>query len=149
MKNSLLFRVWKFTFPYIDIRLTGLAVLAFGLMIANFSCIQNHGNRLEQIIDESFEFQLGEEPLYSNMSFWYDLQSKDPPYSINRRMPSMTMEAINERAIFWKKIENRLNSINPDRLSQAQKINYRIFSRIINEKINEIRKSPSAISENK
>ena len=139
MKNSLLFRVWKFTFPYIDIRLTGLAVLAFGLMIANFSCIQNHGNRLEQIIDESFEFQLGEEPLYSNMSFWYDLQSKDTPYSINRRMPSMTMEAINERAIFWKKIENRLNSINPDRLSQAQKINYRIFSRIINEKINEIK----------
>ena len=139
MKNSLLFRVWKFTFPYIDIRLTGLAELAFGLMIANFSCIQNHGNRLEQIIDESFEFQLGEEPLYSNMSFWYDLQSKDTPYSINRRMPSMTMEAINERAIFWKKIENRLNSINPDRLSQAQKINYRIFSRIINEKINEIK----------
>lgn len=139
MKNSLLFRVWKFTFPYIDIRLTGLAVLAFGLMIANFSCIQNNGNRLEQIIDESFEFQLGEEPLYSNMSFWYDLQSKDTPYSINRRMPSMTMEAINERAIFWKKIENRLNSINPDRLSQAQKINYRIFSRIINEKINEIK----------
>ena len=109
------------------------------ILIANFSCIQNHGNRLEQIIDESFEFQLGEEPLYSNMSFWYDLQSKDTPYSINRRMPSMTMEAINERAIFWKKIENRLNSINPDRLSQAQKINYRIFSRIINEKINEIK----------
>ena len=109
------------------------------ILIANFSCIQNHGNRLEQIIDESFEFQLGEEPLYSNMSFWYDLQSKDTPYSINRRMPSMTLEAINERDIFWKKIENRLNSINPDRLSQAQKINYRIFSRIINEKINEIK----------
>ena len=109
------------------------------ILIANFSCIQNHGNRLEQIIDESFEFQLGEEPLYSNMSFWYDLQSKDTPYSINRRMPSMTLEAINERDIFWKKIKNRLNSINPDRLSQAQKINYRIFSRIINEKINEIK----------
>tara|TARA_B110001454_G_scaffold41101_1_gene40396 strand:- start:205 stop:1986 length:1782 start_codon:yes stop_codon:yes gene_type:complete len=109
------------------------------ILIANFSCIQNHGNRLKQIIDESFEFQLGEEPLYSNMSFWYDLQSKDTPYSINRRMPSMTLEAINERDIFWKKIGNRLNSINPDRLSQAQKINYRIFSRIINEKINEIK----------
>ena len=109
------------------------------ILIANFSCIQNNDNRLEQIINESFEFQLGEEPLYSNMSFWYDLQSKDTPYSINRRMPSMTLEAINERAIFWKKIENRLNSINPDRLSQAQKINYRIFSRIINEKIDEIK----------
>ena len=109
------------------------------ILIANFSCIQNHGNRLKQIIDESFEFQLGEEPLYSNMSFWYDLQSKDTPYSINSRMPSMTLEAINERDIFWKKIGNRLNSINPDRLSQAQKINYRIFSRIINEKINEIK----------
>ena len=83
------------------------------ILIANFSCIQNNDNRLEQIINESFEFQLGEEPLYSNMSFWYDLQSKDTPYSINRRMPSMTLEAINERAIFWKKIENRLNSINP------------------------------------
>ena len=34
MKKSLLFRVWKFTFPYIDIRLTGLVGLAFGLMIA-------------------------------------------------------------------------------------------------------------------
>ena len=34
MKKSLFFRVWKFTFPYIDIRLTGLAGLAFGLMIA-------------------------------------------------------------------------------------------------------------------
>ena len=109
------------------------------ILIANFSCIQNHGNRLKQIIDESFEFQLGEEPLYSNMSFWYDLQSKDTPYSINRHMPSMTLEALNERDIFWKKIGNRLNSINPDRLSQAQKINYRIFSRIINEKINEIK----------
>jgi len=26
--------MWKFTFPYIDIRLMGLAGLAFGLMIA-------------------------------------------------------------------------------------------------------------------
>ena len=34
MKKSLLFRVWKFTFSYIDIRLTGLVGLAFGLMIA-------------------------------------------------------------------------------------------------------------------
>ena len=34
MKKSLLFRVWKFTFPYIDIRLTGLVGLTFGLMIA-------------------------------------------------------------------------------------------------------------------
>ena len=34
IKKSLLFRVWKFTFPYIDIRLTGLVGLAFGLMIA-------------------------------------------------------------------------------------------------------------------
>jgi|TARA_B100001971_G_scaffold211479_1_gene239254 uncharacterized protein (DUF885 family) len=109
------------------------------ILIANFSCIQDHGNRLEQILDESFEFQLDEYPLYSNMSFWYDLQSKDTPYSINRRMPSMTLEAINDRDIFWKKIENRLNSINLDRLSQAQKINYRIFSRIVNEKINEIK----------
>ena len=76
------------------------------ILIANFSCIQDHGNRLEQILDESFEFQLDEYPLYSNMSFWYDLQSKDTPYSINRRMPSMTLEAINDRDIFWKKIEN-------------------------------------------
>ena len=33
MKN-LFVRMWKFTFPYIDIRLTGLVGLAFGLMIA-------------------------------------------------------------------------------------------------------------------
>ena len=34
MKKNLLVRMWKFTFPHIDIRLTGLAGLAFGLMIA-------------------------------------------------------------------------------------------------------------------
>ena len=34
MKKSLFFRVWKFTFPYIDIRLMGLVGLALGLIIA-------------------------------------------------------------------------------------------------------------------
>jgi hypothetical protein len=34
MKKSLIIRMWKFSFPYIDIRLAGLVGLAFGLMIA-------------------------------------------------------------------------------------------------------------------
>ena len=34
MKKSLIIRMWEFSFPYIDIRLMGLAGLAFGLMIA-------------------------------------------------------------------------------------------------------------------
>ena len=34
MKKSLIIRMWKFTFPYIDIRLTVLVGLSFGLMIA-------------------------------------------------------------------------------------------------------------------
>jgi len=34
MKKNLLFRMWKFSFPYIDIRLAVLVGLAFGLMIA-------------------------------------------------------------------------------------------------------------------
>ena len=34
MKKSLIIRMWKFTFPYIDIRLTRLVGLTFGLMIA-------------------------------------------------------------------------------------------------------------------
>ena len=34
MKKILLFRIWKFSFPYIDIRLAVLVGLAFGLMIA-------------------------------------------------------------------------------------------------------------------
>ena len=34
MKKNLLVRMRKFTYPHIDIRLTGLVGLAFGLMIA-------------------------------------------------------------------------------------------------------------------
>ena len=34
MKKNLLFRMWKFSFPYIDIRLAVLVGLAFGLMNA-------------------------------------------------------------------------------------------------------------------
>ena len=34
MKKSLIIRMWKFSFPLIDIRLMGLGSLAFGLMIA-------------------------------------------------------------------------------------------------------------------
>ena len=34
MKNSLIIRMWKFSFPLIDIRLMGLMGFAFGLMIA-------------------------------------------------------------------------------------------------------------------
>ena len=34
MKKRLIIRMWKFSFPYIDIRLTGLVGLVFGLMIA-------------------------------------------------------------------------------------------------------------------
>ena len=34
MKKKLIIRMWKFSFPYIDIRLMGLVGLAFGLMIA-------------------------------------------------------------------------------------------------------------------
>ena len=34
MKKNLIFRMWKFSFPLIDIRLMGLVGLAFGLMIA-------------------------------------------------------------------------------------------------------------------
>jgi len=34
MKKSLIIRMWKFSFPYIDIRLMGLMGFAIGLMIA-------------------------------------------------------------------------------------------------------------------
>ena len=34
MKKSLIIRMWKFSFSYIDIRLAVLVGLAFGLMIA-------------------------------------------------------------------------------------------------------------------
>ena len=109
------------------------------IFIKNFGCNGYKENELNTILEESLLFQLGQNSLYSNHGFWYDLQSKDTPYSINNRMPSITLESINDRDIFWKKIKNRLEAINSDRLSQGQKINYRIFNRIVNEKINEIK----------
>ena len=105
----------------------------------NFNCSLNNESELNKIFEESLKFQLGENPLYSNHEFWYDLQSKDTPYSINSNMPSMRMEDINRREIFWKKINERLLKINFDLLSPTQKINYRIFSRMVSERINDIK----------
>ena len=47
--------------------------------------------------------------------------------------------SIENREIFWKKINERLLKINFDLLSPTQKINYRIFSRMVSERINDIK----------
>ena len=86
------------------------------LIFFYFNCSLNNESELNKIFEESLKFQLGENPLYSNHEFWYDLQSKDTPYSINTNMPSMRMEAINRREIFWKKINKSLLKIDFDHL---------------------------------
>ena len=53
------------------------------IFIKNFGCNGYKENELNTILEESLLFQLGQNSLYSNHGFWYDLQSKDTPSSIN------------------------------------------------------------------
>ena len=64
-------------------------------------CSYSEKNKLEEIFQDSHNFQIKEKPLYTNLEFWYDLQSKDTPYTNFNSLPSMTKKDIQRRHKFW------------------------------------------------
>ena len=102
-------------------------------------CSYSEKNKLEEIFQDSHNFQIKEKPLYTNLEFWYDLQSKDTPYTNFNSLPSMTKKDIQRRHKFWLKILERLQTIDIQKLSKNDRINYNIFNRIISERVHEVK----------
>ncbi len=103
------------------------------------SCDRSDGNDLNRIFLDAQKFQINQRPLYTNLEFWYDLQSKDTPYTDFSSLPSLTEESIESRYQFWIDILERLDGISVDKLPKTDQINYKIFKRIVSERIQEIK----------
>ena len=102
------------------------------------SCSTSKKYTLETIISDTYKFQVGEKPLYTNLEFWYDLQSKDTPYTNYSNLPSMLPESFERRHSFWLRTLQKLEQVDTRKLSDVELINYQIFKRIINERIKEV-----------
>ena len=102
------------------------------------SCSTSKKYTLDSIISDTYEFQVGEKPLYTNLEFWYDLQSKDTPYTNYSSLPSMLPESFERRHSFWLRTLQKLEQVDTRKLSDVELINYQIFKRIINERIKEV-----------
>lgn len=81
---------------------------------------QSHGDRLRQLLDDEWERTLRENPTMAS-------QMGDRRF--NRRWPDMSADAnsISEQAT--RDALKSLQEINPDRLSPADRLNYRLFKR--------------------
>lgn len=103
------------------------------------SCDRSDDNDLNRIFLDAQKFQINQRPLYTNLEFWYDLQSKDTPYTDFSSLPSLTEESIKSRHQFWIDILERLDGISVDKLPKTDQVNYKIFKRIVSERIQEVK----------
>ncbi|MGD9645446.1 MAG: DUF885 family protein [Pirellulales bacterium] len=75
---------------------------------------------LARLVDESWQFQLREDPLFAT-------QAGDHRY--DDRLPDATLKAIEWRAKATREFSERLKAIPADKLSAADRINYEILTR--------------------
>jgi len=105
--------------------------ILFILVIFITGCSSNDTrSSLYQIFSDSREFMLNEDPVKATYSGFN---------SNNHKMPSMKMEDLNRRLQFWKSIIDRIEKINFNSLSKEDQINYKLFQRVIQSRINSIK----------
>ncbi|HEY6548403.1 MAG TPA: DUF885 domain-containing protein [Vicinamibacteria bacterium] len=84
---------------------------------------------LKQILDEAWEFQLREEPLFAT-------RVGDKRY--NDRLPSVSPADFERRAAFARQVLARLASLDRGALSPADQINYDMFERTVADDLKEL-----------
>ena len=91
------------------------------------SCIeQDTTDELYQIFSDAHQYQLNTNPISATYA---------GNHKLNDRMPSVSTEQIEKNLNFWKSIYYRLNNIQLNDLSKKDRVNHKIFSRIINSRI--------------
>ena len=105
--------------------------ILFILVIFITGCSSNDTrSSLYQIFSDSRDFMLNEDPVKATYSGFN---------SNNHKMPSMRMEDLNRRLQFWESIIDRIEKINFNSLSKEDQINYKLFQRVIQSRINSIK----------
>ncbi len=81
---------------------------------------------LEAIFEESWQFQLRESPLFATAVGVHEYDD---------RLPSMTLEDIQRRALYWQQVEARLGALEAQPLSDEALLNLGIFSQQVQDRI--------------
>lgn len=90
---------------------------------------QNAANQLRQLLDEDWEFRMQSDPLYATYT---------GDYRFNDRLPVMTEESFENWLREKSTFRQRLRRIDPAGLSRADRLNYDIFMRLLENEINEL-----------
>jgi len=85
---------------------------------------------LQDIFDEAWSFRLNENPLFATGVGIYDT---------NDRLPLVTEKDIQRRGEYWQDVLKQLDSIDLDRLNEKNRINYKIFHRIVQDRLADIK----------
>ena len=84
--------------------------------------------QLQAIFDESWEFQMREFPTYATAVGIHDY---------NDKLTSMTLADIERRAQYWQEILQRLEAIDREALSTEAQINFDMFTRRVEDRVQE------------
>ena len=87
------------------------------------------GSELKKILDEAWELQLREEPLFAT-------RVGDKRY--NDRLPSVTPADFDRRGSFARQTLVRLNALDRSALSEADRVNYDMFERTVGDDLTEL-----------
>ena len=89
--------------------------------------------QLKQLLEEDWEFRLQTDPLYATYT---------GDQRFNDRLPSMTEVDFEGRLAAKTRFQKRLRSINRAELEAADRLNYAIFLRLLENEINELKFRP-------
>ena len=96
-------------------------------VISTTGCLrQNPDIALQTIFDDAWSFRLKENPLFA---------TGVGVHTANDRLPLVTEEDIQRRAHYWQDILQRLDSIEQSGLNEKSRINYRIFHRVVEDRL--------------
>ena len=105
-------------------------ILFLWIILCFVSCVkQDVKKELYQIFSDARQYQLINNPISATYS---------GNHTLNDRMPSVSNEQIEQNLKFWKSILSRLEEIQLNSLSKKDRVNHKIFFRIINSRIKSI-----------
>ena len=108
-----------------------LPIIGIIWVIFTVGCLTDNQNVvLQDIFDEAWFFRLNENPLFATGVGIYDK---------NDRLPLVTEKDIQRRGEYWREVLKRLDGIDLDRLNAKNRINYKIFHRIVEDRLADIK----------
>ncbi|MBH30372.1 MAG: DUF885 domain-containing protein [Candidatus Marinimicrobia bacterium] len=91
---------------------------------------ENPEKAFQNILDDAWYFRIGENPLFA---------TNVGVHTANNRLPSNSQADIDRRAQFWKMILERLDDLDLNSMGEEEQINYRIFRRIVEDRIQDFK----------